>query len=85
MCLGSMFAVSSMWATVRGTLRMRPWAGAWSLLSRGAFEPAEIVQSTREGSIRDVTFVTMLARDLRTTRPVHRRAPICDVVPFLRI
>ena|ERR1700674_4142025 len=36
MCWGSMFAVSSMSATGRATLRMRSWAGAQSLLSRGA-------------------------------------------------
>jgi hypothetical protein len=38
-----------------------------------------------EGSIGDVTYVIMSARDLRKTRPVHRRALICDAVPFLRI
>ena len=40
MCAGSMFAVSSMSATVRATLRMRSWAGAWPLLSHGAFGQA---------------------------------------------
>jgi hypothetical protein len=43
---------------------------------------AEIVQSTREGSIRDVTFVTMLARDLRKTRPVPSSTDLrCCAVP----
>jgi len=71
MCLGSRFAVSSMSATGRATLRMRSWAGAWPLLSHGAFGQAladggELAESADEAGGR-------------TSIYTRREHPRCDL------
>ena len=71
MCLSSMFAVSSMSATVRATLRMRSWAGAWPLLSHGAFGQMLAVGGELAESADEV--------GRRTSIYTRREHPRCDL------